>query len=264
MSRVHKLQEKPDTDSRLLGNKKRQKRVRAAVIEEPTCVPPAPATDPYQVDPKISRSELIGAHTKWLLCTSAFWALGNQCEASQPYVPEGYWFETGRPIALKKPTGIRCSKLTGNEPEVPVVKNCRVKRGLTMVLPAINSIEVACDNCTSFWDPRRGSELVSKALRDMDFIKATLDGVPVSSLDAIYIQTQDGDADYRLATDSFCNDFLGIFGLNGGCPLIVGGLYVFIDTTELLPGPHELLLIGTRNSKDGFCSAVKHKFILDP
>jgi hypothetical protein len=250
MSWLYNLREKPEVDTRSLRNKKH---ARAAVNQKAPQVPPPL----YQVDPKITRSELIGAHTKWLLCTSAFWVRGDQCEVLQPYVPKGYWFETGRPSQLPPP-GLDCYNLTGNEPEVPVVKNCRIKKGLTMVLPVLNSFYVACDTPGSFEDPRKGSESVSTAMHSMSIVKATLDGKPISSLDAIYIQTQDGDADYRLATDSFCTDHLEIFDDYGGCPLYASGPYVFLKTTELSAGSHELILIGTW----GFCAAVKHQFTI--
>jgi hypothetical protein len=50
---------------------------------------------PFQVDPSITRPQLVSYHTKWLFCSSAFWVLGNKCEKKQQFVPEGYFFETG-------------------------------------------------------------------------------------------------------------------------------------------------------------------------
>jgi hypothetical protein len=254
VSWLDNLREKPEAESRRLGRTKRQKRASAAVTAATV-----PSSVPYQVDPKITRVELIGAHTKWLYCTVAFWTLGDKCETSQPFVPQGYWFETGRPATL--PPAVACSSLTGNEPEVPVVKNCRFKQGLTMVLPAINALSVACKARRKPADPRIGAESVSTRMRDMKFVKATLDGKDISSLDAIYIQTQDGDANYGFATDSFCIDEFNAFNFYGGCPLYAGGAYVFIDTSKLPVGSHELILIGT--DANGFCSAVKHQFTLD-
>jgi hypothetical protein len=130
-----------------------------------------------------------------------------------------------------------------------------------MVLPAVNTVSINCDTRRKPADPRIGAEDVSTSMRSMEFVKATLDGKPISSLDAIYIQSQDGDADYRLATDSFCTDALGLFDTLRGCPLYAGGAYVFIDTSKLPVGSHELILIGT--DANGFCSAVKHQFTLD-
>jgi hypothetical protein len=211
---------------------------------------------PYQVDPKITRPELVGAHTKWLYCSSAFWVLsGGQCETSQKFVPDGYWFETGRPV----PAGTNCSALTG-EGDVPVV-NCRFKRGLKMVLPVVNYQYVACTDGRRE-DPRLGVEEVMNNLFKMQTLKATLDGAKVASFDVIPVATQDGDADYTLPTPSSrCIDFLGIFRDYGGCPLFGSGQYAFIDTTNLTKGKHELVLIGGFVDSPG-CSAVKHVFTL--
>jgi hypothetical protein len=212
---------------------------------------------PYQADPRISRPSLVGAHSKWLWCSSAFWVLENgQCEVKQKFVPPGYWFETGRPM----PTGTDCSALTGDG-DIPVA-NGSLKRGLKMVLPVVNAIYIARDDNGKLEDPRVGVASVSSSVCALTIHKATLDGADVNALDAVTVLTQDGDGDYRMLTmNDACRDEFDLFGTLGGCPLYSGGPYVFIDTARLAPGEHELVLIG-EDSSNGFCSAVKHVFTL--
>jgi hypothetical protein len=206
---------------------------------------------PFQVDPKITRPELVGAHAKWLFCSSAFWTLKGQCETKQRFVPDGYWFETGRQ------PGANCTDLTTYD--IPVV-TCRVKKGLTMVLPVVNYLVVACSDDGKRDDPRKGVAEVMDQLRTMRILQATLDGANITSFDAILVATQDGDGDYTLPSPSSrCYDNFGIFQPQGGCPLYAAGYYVFIDTKKLAKGAHELVLI---SDYGGFCFAVKHMFTL--
>jgi hypothetical protein len=72
---------------------------------------------PFQVDPSITRSQLLSHHTKWSYCSLAIWALGNQADTQQKYVPSGYWFESGRLM----PAGTNCGALTGND--IPTTTN---------------------------------------------------------------------------------------------------------------------------------------------
>lgn len=216
---------------------------------------------PYQVDPKISRPELVGAHTKWLYCSGAFWELGEgECETRQKYVPDGYWFETGRPM----PDGTICSALTGDG-DVPTA-SCRVKKGQKMVLPVVNIIYVGCDTEGVREDPRLGPAVLQQLVPGLTIIKATLDGTAIDFLDVLNMILQDGDADYTYPTvrDRGCVESAAgdvDFALLGGCPISAGGPYVFIDTKKLSKGAHELILIG-EDTRNGFCSAVKHLFTL--
>jgi hypothetical protein len=216
---------------------------------------------PYQYDPRITRPELVGAHTKWLYCSSAFWELGEgQCETRQRYVPDGYWFETGR----STPNTTNCSALTGDG-DVPTA-SCRFKKGLKMVLPVVNYPYVACDlNTGVLEDPRLGPEALQRMVPALKIRKATLDGRAIDSLDALNMILQDGDSDYTLPTvRDRCvpTSKSGVdLRLLGGCPISAGGPYVFIDTKNLTKGAHELILIG-EDTSSGFCSAVKHTITL--
>jgi hypothetical protein len=219
---------------------------------------PPPPPPPYQADPRMTRPQLVGAHSKWLLCSSAFSALGEgQCETRQKFVPDGYWFETGRSM----PNTTNCSALTGDG-DVPTA-SCRFKRGLKMVLPAVNLFYWACDTEGAVEDPRLGPEFLQNVVPFQKILKATLDGKNVSSLDAVKVVLQDGDADYAFPTvrDRCVQNAAFDFKLYGGCPLYAAGPYVFIDTKNLTKGEHELVMIGVDTS-NGFCSAVKHLFTL--
>lgn len=215
----------------------------------------------YQVDQNITRPELVGAHTKWLYCSGAFWfPQKSKCENKQLFVPSGYWFETGRPYDGPK----KCSELTGDD--ATVVK-CRFKKGKTMVLPAVNLLYYGCDANGDLEDPRLGVSFLMGALGEVKFVKATLDGTNVDPLDAITVVTQDGDGDYKLEFGSAncAADAPGIdYVLNEGCPLYAAGPYVFISTKNLSKGKHTLILIGEGSGEvtGAFCSAVKHEFTL--
>ena len=209
---------------------------------------------PFQVDPKITRPQLVSAHTKWLLCDSAFWVLENKCEKKQKFVPDGYFFETGRPAF----EGSICSELTGNG-DVPVVKTCRIKQGKVMVLPVVNQPYTACNTDGTVEDPRIGPAALSPLIPYFIVHKADLDGAPVDYLDSLNVITQDGDMDSRLSGDATCVDYNGLIPTFTGCALGAVGPYVFINTSKLTKGKHELVLIG---ENDGFCSAVKHKFTI--
>jgi hypothetical protein len=214
------------------------------------------------VDPTITRPHLVSYHTKWLYCSAAFWALGDQCETRQQFVPKGYFFETGRPSTL--PPGTVCGDLTGYEPEVTVVKNCRVKKGLTMVLPAVNLLYVGCNTDTGeLEDPRLGPAVLAELFPDVVFRKATLDNNNTEYLDSLKVLGQDGDFVARLTFGgATCTDGAGInLTLNKGCPVSALGPYVFIDTSKMTKGRHTLILIGELVSA-GFCSAVRHEFTL--
>jgi hypothetical protein len=220
--------------------------------------PPPPPPPPYQADPKITRPQLVGAHTKWLYCSSAFWVLGEgQCERKQRFVPDGYWFETGRLM----PNTTNCSALTGDG-DVPTA-SCRFKRGLKMVLTVVNFPYWACDTEGALEDPRLGPATLQDLVTTLRIVKATVDGKDIDFQDALMIVTQDGDADYTYPTvrDRCVQSDQVDFPLLGGCPLYAGGPYVFIDTKNLTKGAHELVMIG-EDTSDGFCSAVKHLFIL--
>ena len=208
----------------------------------------------FQVDPDITRPQLVSAHTKWLYCTSAFWALTNgKCEKTQKFVPDGYFFETGRPT----PVGTNCKKLTGNG-DVHVVTTCRVKQGLRMVIPVVNSLWIGCnEGGGDLEDPRVGPAYLAGTLKKMVVHKATLDGKKIDENSLLNVLTQDGDWDYRLSGDSTCVDKYNNIPDYKGCPLGAAGPYLFLNTRKLAKGPHELILIG---ENDGFCSAVKHKF----
>lgn len=210
----------------------------------------------YQVDQRITRPELVGAHTKWLYCTGAFWfPQKSQCADKQLFVPSGYWFETGRPYDGPK----KCSELTDDD--VPVVK-CRFKKGKTMVLPAVNQLYLGCDANGDLEDPRLGVSSLLGILGDLKFVNATLDGTNVDPLDAITVVTQDGDGDYKIQFgNAKCAKSVPQFDyvLNEGCPLYAAGPYVFISTTNLTKGTHKLILIGEYGNA---CSAVKHEFTL--
>jgi hypothetical protein len=145
---------------------------------------------PFQVDPRITRPELVGAHTKWLYCSSAYWELGEgQCERTQRYVPDGYWFETGRPM----PNTTNCSALTGDG-DVPTAI-CRFKRGLKMVLPVVNLPYVGCDlNTGVLEDPRLGPATLQAVINLESILKLTLDNGTVDFQDALNVVTQDGEA----------------------------------------------------------------------
>jgi hypothetical protein len=215
---------------------------------------------PYQYDPRITRPELVGAHTKWLICSSAFFELGEgQCETRQRYVPDGYWFETGRLM----PNGTNCSALSGNG-DIPTA-SCRFKKGLKMVLPVVNIYYYACDAQGVIEDPRLGPELLQRLVPGLKIRKATLDAKAIDPLDALNMILQDGDSDYTYPTvRDRCvqSSESGVdFPLLGGCPISAGGPYVFIDTKNLTKGAHELILIG-EDTSNGFCSAVKHLFTL--
>ena len=210
----------------------------------------------FQVDPDITRPQLVSAHTKWLYCTSAFWALTNgKCEKSQKFVPDGYFFETGRPT----PAGTKCNKLTGNG-DVHVVTTCRVKQGLRMVIPVINHSWFGCvEGGGELEDPRIGPAFLAGELKTMVVHKATLDGKMIDENSLLNVLTQDGDWDYRLSGDSTCVDKYNNIPDYKGCPLGAAGPYLFLNTRKLAKGPHELVLIGENK---GFCSAVKHKFTI--
>jgi hypothetical protein len=210
----------------------------------------------FQVDPFITRPKLISAHTKWLYCSSAFWVLKDQCETTQKFVPYGYWFETGRAT----PEGTDCKALTGDG-DVTVVKTCRVKKGLTMVLPVVNTPYIACDFDTGeLEDPRLGPSLLweFRACNYHTVHNATLDGKSIDSLDLVTVATQDGDMNQRLSGDPTCNDYNDFLRYKD-CPVGGVGPNVFIDTSKLTKGKHELLLIGSGGTT---CSAVKHEFTL--
>jgi hypothetical protein len=213
---------------------------------------------PFQVDPKITRPQLVSAHTKWLYCSSAFWVLGGQCETRQRFVPDGYWFETGRSV----PDGTNCSALTGDG-DVSVV-SCRFKRGLRMVLPVVNVIYYACSDADgSLEDPRLGPQALQSAIPLISILKLTLDNGTVDFRDALNVVTQDGDGDYTYPTvrDRCVQSSQVNFPFLGGCPLYAAGPYVFIDTKNLTKGTHELVMIGKDDFLGG-CSAVKHIFTL--
>jgi hypothetical protein len=222
---------------------------------------PPPPPPPYQADPKMTRPQLVGAHTKWLLCSSAFWVLGEgQCERKQRFVPDGYWFETGRPM----PNTTNCSALTGDG-DVPTA-SCRFKKGLKMVLPVVNLFYWACDTEGAIEDSRLGPATLLPLLPFLKILKATVDRSDIDFQDAVPVVLQDGDADYTYPTvRDRCvqpTPSSGIdFPLFGGCPLYAAGPYVFIDTKNLTKGEHELVMIG-EDTSNGFCSAVKHLFTL--
>jgi hypothetical protein len=211
----------------------------------------------FQVDPDITRPQLVSAHTKWLMCTSAFWALTNgKCEKTQKFAPDGYFFETGR----RTPPGTNCKALTGNG-DVHVVNTCQVKQGLRMVIPVINSYWVGCKEGGGLEDPRVGPAYLAGALKKMVVHKATIDGKKIDENSLLNVLTQDGDWDYRLSGDSTCVDKYNNIPDYEGCPLGAAGPYLFLNTKKLAKGPHELILIG-ENKGTGFCSAVKHKFTI--
>lgn len=210
-------------------------------------------TTPFQVDPKITRPQLISAHTKWLFCSGAYWRLKGKCETTQKFVPAGYWFETGRQPTTSK----KCSLLTGKG-DVQVVNNCSVKKGLRMVLAVVTANYVSCTDGVEE-DPRQAPAELASYLSRITLHKANLDGKPVGSFNSLIVITQDGDLDYRLSGDASCkpNDINGAIPDYVGCPLGAVGHYVFLNTNILTKGKHELLLIG---EVDGQCSAVKHVF----
>ena len=127
----------------------------------------------YQYDPDISRPGLVSAHAKWLICSNAFFTLGNKCETRQKYVPDGYFFETGR--RAFPPKNKKCKDLTGNDDDVTVVKGCKFKKGLTMVLPAVNFVDFACNLDGTLEDPRLGPQFLSEPVRKLKLVKATVE-----------------------------------------------------------------------------------------
>jgi hypothetical protein len=210
----------------------------------------------YQVDYAIRRPQVVSAHTKWSLCTSKYYIGEGRCDTQQPFVPKGYYFETGRRL----PEGTICSDLTGVN-DVPVV-SCRIYQGVTLVLPIVSQAYYACDTQGQIEDPRIGPSLLMDQVCNYEVLKATLDNVPISMKDSLRVVTQDGDGNNRLAFGKTpCTDYFGDFALFYNCPLYASGEYVFIDTTSLRLGNHTLVLIGQDNS-DGFCSAIRFEFVL--
>ena len=201
----------------------------------------------------------MSAHTKWLICSNAFLTLGDKCETRQKFVPDGYFFETGR--RAFPPKNKKCKDLTGNDDDVTVVKGCKFKKGLTMVLPAVNYFSFACNEDGTLEDPRYGPQYLSERVRNMKFVKATIDGKKIDPLDAIYISTQDGDFRFKIEVlgHDKCPNRNTYYDDYEGCHTYAGGPYVFINTDKLSKGKHTLILIG---SFGDFCSGVKHIFEL--
>jgi hypothetical protein len=199
---------------------------------------------------------VVGVHTKWSLCTSKYYIGEGSCDTQQPFVPKGFYFETGRRL----PEGTICSDLTGVN-DVPVV-TCQINQGVTLVLPVVSQSYYACDEQGQIEDPRIGPAFLMQQVCNYEVLKATLDNVPISMKDSVRVVTQDGDGTNRLAFGKTpCTDYFGDFALFYNCPLYAAGEYVFVDTTSLSLGNHSLVLIGQDNS-DGFCSAVRFEFVL--
>jgi hypothetical protein len=202
------------------------------------------------------RAQVIGVHTKWSLCTSNYYIGEGSCDTQQPFVPEGFYFETGRRL----PEGTVCSNLTGVA-DVPVV-TCRLIRGVTLVLPVVSQSYYGCDEQGQIEDARIGPAKLMKEVCNYEVLKATLDDDPISAKDSVRVVTQDGDGTNLLAFgETPCTDYFGDFVQFFNCPLYAAGEYVFVDTTSLTLGKHSLVLIGQDNS-DGFCSAIRFNFVL--
>jgi hypothetical protein len=202
------------------------------------------------------RAQVIGVHTKWSLCTSKYYVGEGACDTQQPFVPKGFFFETGRRL----PEGTVCSALTGAS-DVPVV-TCQLVQGVTLVLPVVSQSYYGCDEQGKVEDGRIGPAKLMKELCNYEVLKATLDGAPVSAKDSVRVVTQDGDGTNLLSFGGTpCTDYFGDFVQFANCPLFAAGEYVFVDTGGLGLGNHSLVLIGQDNS-DGFCSAVRFDFVL--
>jgi hypothetical protein len=227
---------------------------------------------PYQVDPGITRPQLLSHHTKWFFCSLAYWGtLGKEADMEQKFVPSGYWFESGRLM----PAGTNCGALTGND--IPTTTNGRVTNNQTMVLPVINSPYFACNKLTdgALEDPRVGPFKMAFGCENNPFIvhTATLDGQDIDYLDSIVTHGQDGDFVTRLnyGNTACRGDFLAITNIDykvaRGCPLSAGGPYVFINTRALTKGKHVLILVGEAIVPNllglpAACSAVRHEFTI--
>jgi hypothetical protein len=202
------------------------------------------------------RAQVIGVHTKWSLCTSKYYVGEGSCDTQQPFVPRGFYFETGRRL----PEGTVCSALTGVA-DVPVV-TCQLVQGVTLVLPVVSQSYYGCDEQGKVEDGRIGPAKLMKEVCNYEVLKATLDGAPVSAKDSVRVVTQDGDGTNLLSFGGTpCTDYFGDFVQFANCPLFAAGEYVFVDTAGLSLGNHSLVLIGQDNS-DGFCSAVRFDFVL--
>jgi hypothetical protein len=208
-----------------------------------------------------SKEQIVADHTKWLACSYAF-DIGETCSKRQRFVPEGYFFETGR--ALVVPDDTTCADVTATN-SVTEVK-CRIKRGLTMVLPVYNSVCVSVvldDAGKEQPEPLKVCHVYmweTLELSSPDFIKATLDGEPLDTNTIILSPDKDVLPQIKSNIED-CPDRL-FPNLNiDGYPITAGGPYVFLDTSDMRLGEHELVLIGGMAS-NGCVSGVKHTFVL--
>lgn len=216
------------------------------------------------MDPFYRRAEIVSAHTKWLLCTNAFEGSKDQC-TPQTFVLPGYFFETGR--ALKSPLAVNnatCETLT--DINMYTVTGCKVRRGLTMVVPVVNSYYWAstCDandtNCV-LDDPRLGPDVINSLAEEHKTVTAKLDGVTIDPFDRPKVWMNDGDLTSKAnMSPTKCPKRNTNYDSANGYPVGAAGTYVFINTSEMAKGTHELVLIGKTDLNPTFCSAVKFVF----
>ena len=199
----------------------------------------------------------MSAHTKWLLCTNAFQYSKSQC-TPQTFVPFGYFFETGRELRISLPENETCDSI--GDRNIYTVTGCKVKQGLTMVMPVVNSMCVAatCDtskNC-QLDDPRYASAALW--IPSFYVVTATLDGEDIDPIDLPRMVSQDGDFVFKtdMSPTRCPNRYKNVDHMDG-YPVGAAGPYAFIDTSRLKKGMHELFLIG---GEVAFCSAAKHVF----
>lgn len=201
----------------------------------------------------------MSAHAKWLMCTNAFLYSKSEC-APQTFVPFGYFFETGRELRISLAENETCDSI--GDRNIYTVTGCKVKQGLTMVVPVVTTyyVAVTCDadnsNC-QVEDPRVATANVWASTYHL--VTATLNGENIDPLDLPRIVSQDGDLVFKAdMSPTKCPNRMKSSDITDGYPLGASGLYAFIDTSRLKKGTHELFLIGEIQSF--FCSAVKHVF----
>ena len=216
----------------------------------------------YQVDPFFRRAEVVSAHTKWLLCTNAFEASKDQC-TPQTFAIPGYFFETGRELKSPLAVNATCDKITDSN--IYTVTGCKVRRGLTMVLPVVNSYAwgSTCDannkNCV-LDDPRLAPTQMNPIAETLHIITAKLDNVTIDPFDSPKMYLNDGDMTFKAnMSPTKCPKRRTDYDTANGYPVGAVGPYVFINTRKMTKGKHELLLIGGPDDSN-FCSAVKHVF----
>jgi hypothetical protein len=214
---------------------------------------------------KKSKEQLVADHAKWLACSGAFY-IGETCSKRQRFVPEGYFFETGRQLVINT-NDTTCADVTAAN-SVPEVK-CRIKRGLTMVLPVHTQLcfSAALDDEGNVLEEPEPLNICylqmveGLELDGTDSIKATLDGKPLDTTTIILSPDKDVVALVKTEAEDCPDGYYPEYNHFYGYPITAGGPYVFLDTSDLDLGEHELVLIGGPESKS-CVSGVKHTFEL--